>query len=83
MYEYVTPTRTKDPNTTMLKVPCSFCGRLYGLYVNTKEWLVGLEAHKNGASIEDVWPTITPDIRRMLSTGICEECWRHNFEKRQ
>ena len=68
--------QTDYPNdVTILEIPCPFCGKISKLKVSTKVWRDGLNAYKNGALIQNAWPTLSPSDRELILTGICDECW--------
>ena len=68
--------QTNYPNdVTILEIPCPFCGKISKLKVSTKVWRDGLNAYKNGALIQNAWPTLSPSDRELILTGICDECW--------
>ena len=68
--------QTDYPNdVTILEIPCPFCGKISKLKVSTKVWRDGLTAYRNGALIQNAWPTLTPSSRELIETGICDECW--------
>ena len=68
--------QTDYPNdVTILEIPCPFCGKISKLKVSTKVWRDGLNAFKNGALIQNAWPTLTQSSRELIKTGICDECW--------
>lgn len=72
--------QTDYPNdVTILEVPCPQCGKTSVLKLSTKVWLKGLTAYKNGAKVQDAWPTIPPADRELFITGICERCWDDMF----
>ena len=62
-------------DVTILEIPCPFCGKISKLKVSTKVWRDGLNAYKNGALIQNAWPTLSPSDRELILTGICDECW--------
>ena len=68
--------QTDYPNdVTIFEIPCPFCGKISKLKVSTKVWRDGLNAYKNGALIQNAWPTLSPSDRELILTGICDECW--------
>ena len=68
--------QTDYPNDiTIFEIPCPFCGKISKLKVSTKVWRDGLNAYKNGALIQNAWPTLSPSDRELILTGICDECW--------
>ena len=68
--------QTDYPNdVTILEIPCPFCGKISKLKVSTKVWRDGLNAYKNGALIQNAWPTLSPSDRELILTGICDTCW--------
>ena len=62
-------------DVTILAIPCPLCGKISKLKVSTKVWRDGLMAYRNGALIQNAWPTLTPSSRELIKTGICDECW--------
>ena len=62
-------------DVTVLEISCPWCGKISELKVNTKIWLDGLRAYKNGALIQNAWPTLSPSDRELIKTGICDTCW--------
>ena len=68
--------QTDYPNdVTILEIPCPFCGKISNLKVSTKVLRDGLTAYRNGALIQNAWPTLPPSRRELIKTGICDECW--------
>ena len=68
--------QTDYPNdVTILEIPCPFCGKISKLKVSTKVWRDGLTAYRNGALIQNAWPTLTPSSQELIKTSICDECW--------
>lgn len=71
-------TQNDYPNDiTVLEVPCPWCGKISELKLSTKVWLAGLTAYKNGALIQNAWPTLSPSDRELIMTGTCDECWNN------
>lgn len=60
---------------TAVTVVCPFCGSTFVVRVPSD----GYAAWKNGACIQDVMPDVDPDIREMLISGICPDCWDNMF----
>jgi len=70
--------QTDYPNdVTVLEIRCPWCGKISEMKVSTKVWLKGLTAYKNGALIQNAWPTFSPADRELIKTGICDECWNN------
>ena len=68
--------QTDYPNdVTVLEISCPWCGKISELKVSTKVWRDGLNAYKNGALIQNAWPTLSPSDRELILTGICDTCW--------
>ena len=68
--------QTDYPNdVTIFEIPCPFCGKISKLKVSTKVWRDGLMAYRNGALIQNAWPSLTPSSLELIKTGICDECW--------
>ena len=68
--------QTDYPNdVTILEIPCPFCGKISKLKVSTNVWRDGLTAYRNGALIQNAWPSLTPSSLELIKTGICDECW--------
>ncbi len=73
-------TQTNYPNdVTILEVPCPFCGKTTKVRLSTKVWLDGLKAYKNGAFVQNAWPTLSPDVLELFVSGICEKCWNDMY----
>lgn len=54
---------------------CPWCGKEVRKSVNAKDFYDGVEAYSNGSMIQDAFPMFTADVREMMQTGICDECW--------
>jgi hypothetical protein len=60
--------------TDMVEVqckPCPFCGKQSVLLVSYEGYL----KYREGAFIQDAFPTLSPDARELLISGTCPECW--------
>lgn len=55
---------------------CPFCGKQQTIKVHP----VNLEAYKNGALLQDAFPSLTPAEREAIKTGICSDCWDEMFK---
>lgn len=55
---------------------CPICGKQQTIKVH----LVSLEAYRNGALLQDAFPSLTPAEREAIKTGICQDCWDKMFE---
>lgn len=60
-------------NATSL--PCPTCGDSITLELPTSR----LFAYNNGASLHEVFPDSTPDVRERFITGTCGDCWNKMF----
>ena len=60
---------------TKINCTCPFCGKSYVIEVPTDEYRKGCEAYRNGALIQNAFPTFSPSVREALKTGICDQCW--------
>lgn len=54
---------------------CMFCGEKSILYIPSE----GLEAYRNGASVQNAFPNEAAYVREMIKTGIHPECWKKNL----
>ena len=59
---------------TLVKT-CPFCSNKHQIMVDKNDYIAGTEAYRNGAKIQDAFPSFTPDEREFLKTGICPKCW--------
>jgi hypothetical protein len=50
---------------------CPFCGVIQEVAVSTADFV----KYKNGALIQDAFPSLTPSKREVILTGICDNCW--------
>lgn len=57
--------------TEVATPPCSFCGLVKYVTVD----IAGLEKYRAGAFIQDAFPRMPADVREMLISGTCPECW--------
>jgi len=64
-----------DDDSVVIVVKCPFCGKESVFDVDKETWYKGEQAYKNGALIQNAWPTLSPAQRELLITGMCEECW--------
>lgn len=71
---FIRQTHCSD-GTTVLEILCPWCGKTSKLKLSTTTWLDGLTAYKNGVLVQHAWPTLSPDERELLVSGICNECW--------
>lgn len=55
--------------------PCMFCGEKSLMYISSE----GLEAYRNGASVQNAFPNEPAHVREMIKTGIHPKCWDDNL----
>ena len=60
-------------NATSL--PCPMCKESITIELPTSR----LFAYNNGASLHEVFPDSTPDVRERFITGTCGTCWNAMF----
>ncbi len=61
-----------DNDLVFVKTPvCPFCGQA-GSVVAPR---AGVAARKAGALIQDAFPSLAPDEREQIQTGIHQQCW--------
>lgn len=53
---------------------CPHCGETYSFNVPTDDYIRGMEAYKNGALLQDAFPTFSPSVRETIKTGFCNDC---------
>lgn len=63
-----------DGQKTKLTVKCPFCGNEQEIEVSTK----GLEDYRNGALIQHAFPELDANMRELIMTGICNDCFTHD-----
>ena len=59
----------------LIETTCPFCGKAESMTLDEHVWHNGLHAYRSGEHIQNAWPTLTPDQREMVLTGICPKCW--------
>lgn len=57
--------------TIDIKTTCPMCGKNTVITVTKTQY----ERYQNGELIQNCFPEMKPEIREMLITGICPECW--------
>lgn len=57
--------------TIDIKATCPMCGKSTVITVTKTQY----ERYQNGELIQNCFPEMKPEIREMLITGICPECW--------
>jgi len=65
--------------TEMVEVqckPCSFCKKQSVLLVSYEGYL----KYREGAFIQDAFPTLSADARELLITGTCPSCWEEHMK---
>lgn len=58
-------------NTVNVKTVCPLCEKENIITVDKEKF----EKYQNGELIQNCFPEMKPEIREMLITGICPECW--------
>jgi hypothetical protein len=61
--------------TKAITTMCPECGQTTVLNVS----VTGYDNWRNGMVIQKALPELSSDIREMLITGICGECWNNMF----
>lgn len=59
----------------LVETTCPFCGKVVSMTLDEHVWHNGLRAYQSGELIQNAWPTLTPDERELIQTGICPKCW--------
>ncbi len=62
-------------NTVVLTKTCPLCGCEHNMSFDKEALEAGMTAWKNGALIQNAFPSFTPSQREFLLTGICDCCW--------
>ena len=57
-----------------IKTTCPLCEKTTEIIVDKEKY----ERYQNGELIQNCFPEMKPEIREMLITGICPNCW-NNF----
>ena len=63
-----------DDGTQVLTRRCPSCGNIHSITVQKKDFFDGMRKLKNGERMQNAFPTLTPDEREFLTTGICSKC---------
>ena len=63
-----------DDGTQVLTRRCPSCGNSHSITVQKKDFFDGMRKLKNGERMQNAFPTLTPDEREFLTTGICSKC---------
>lgn len=61
--------------TCTLTRTCPFCGKEHSITVDQNALTEGMQKYKEGALIQNAFPTFSADEREFLTTGICPTCW--------
>lgn len=56
-------------------VHCTHCGKVVEVPI-TEEELLSWDGHNH---IQEQFPQVAPELREMLISGICPECWNEIF----
>lgn len=59
----------------LVKAKCRCCKKDYKLYVYPED----IERYNNGELVQDVFPYLSRDMRELLISGMCPECWDKMF----
>lgn len=62
-------------DTTTVLVNCMACGTDVGIKVLTAD----LQAWEDGALAQDCFPYLSPDMRELLISQTCPNCWDSMF----
>lgn len=65
--------------TVLLNIICPMCLSSNELEVSKQ----GFKDYDNGALIQNAFPTLTPDQREFLLSGICNTCWEKTFKEEE
>lgn len=58
-----------------ISIKCRCCGKEHILNVANDEY----NAYMNGALVQNAFPTLPPEYRELLISGLCENCWDKVF----
>lgn len=59
-----------------INVKCSFCGTSFTFNVTEEQY----QMYTNGSNlIQRIFPEIKPEMRELLISGTCPDCWNKMF----
>jgi hypothetical protein len=62
--------------TEVATPPCVYCNEVKYVTVD----IDGLEKYRAGAFIQDAFPRMPADVREMLISGTCPDCWERHIK---
>ena len=62
----------------IINTQCPFCSRKSTIQVDD----LAYELWKNGKLAQHAFPSLTPDQREQIMTGICPKCWDDTFKEK-
>lgn len=65
----------KEVQMINLQVECRMCNSEHVITVSKEAY----EKHKNGAHVQDAFPTLNANQRELLISGTCPTCWDKIF----
>ena len=68
-------TRTVTPSSIAISVQCRECKKRFVISVVKQDY----EDWRQGLLIQKAFPYLSADIRELLISGICPECWKEMF----
>ena len=78
MFTLLNPTKSPDLSGYYVQsLDCPMCGYSMTAFVTSQQMF----AYNQGAYIQDVLPTYSPDERERFMSGICGECWNQMFDE--
>ena len=63
-------------NNVYVDVKCPSCGKITKIEMTNDQYY---KYKNNNDLIQNIFPNLTPQIREMLITGICPDCWNKIF----
>ena len=64
--------QVQGTQTELIIIRCTAgCGRFVAIRVFSAD----LRRHNEGAFVQDCFPYLSPELREMLISGTCPECW--------
>lgn len=61
------------------KIYCLRCRKGVEIPVSYEKFYAIRNRRFTGKSIQDIAPLLSPSLREMFITGICEDCWNKEF----
>lgn len=73
-----------NPTLVVVKVregytTISVGGKQRELHIDPREWNASIDRYNDGALIQDAFPTLSPEDREFMLTGLDEEAWDEIF----